>query len=62
MAFNWQNNVHPPENGSSHPEMLCKNGVFKNFSQTVGKYQCRSFFFNKVQAEPATLFQRNSGT
>ena len=33
---------------SSHPEMLCKKGVFRYFAKSSGKYLYRSLFFNKV--------------
>ena len=33
---------------SSHPEVLCKKGVLRNFTKFTGKHQCQSLFFNKV--------------
>ena len=33
---------------SSHPEMFCKKGSFRNFAKFTGKHLCQSFVFNKV--------------
>ena len=33
---------------SSHPEVICKKGVLRNFTKFSGKYVCQSLFFNKV--------------
>ena len=30
---------------SSHPEMLCKKGVFRNFAKFTGKHLGQSLFF-----------------
>ena len=33
---------------SSHSEVFCKRGVFRNFAKFIRKYLCQSLFFNKV--------------
>ena len=33
---------------SSRPEVFCKKGILKKFSEFTGKHQCQSLFFNKV--------------
>ena len=33
---------------SSHPEVVCKKGVLRNFAKFVGKHLCKSLFFDKV--------------
>ena len=33
---------------SSHPEVLCKEGVLKNFTKFTGKHLCQSLFSNKA--------------
>ena len=32
---------------SSHPEVLCKKGILRNFVKLTGKHLCQSLFFNK---------------
>ena len=44
---------------SSHPELFCKKGVFKNFTKFTGKHLCQSLFLNKVAGlRPATLLKK----
>ena len=33
---------------SRHSEVICKNGVLKNFIKFTGNHLCQSLFFNKV--------------
>ena len=35
-------------NRSNHPEVFCKNVVFRNFAKFAGKHLCQRLFFNKV--------------
>ena len=37
-------------NRISHPEVLCKNDVLRNFAKFTGKYLCQSLFFKMLQA------------
>ena len=44
---------------SSRPEVFCKEGVFRNFSNFTGKHLCQSLFFNKVaRLRLATLLKK----
>ena len=36
---------------SSRPEVFCKKGVLRNFTNFTGKDLCQSLFFNKVAVE-----------
>ena len=36
------------KNRSSHPDVLCKKGVLRNFKKFTGKHLCQSLFLNKV--------------
>ena len=42
---------------SSHPGVLCKKSVLRNFAKFTGKHFCQSLYFNKV----AALRLRTSG-
>ena len=33
---------------SSHPEVLCRKGVLRNFAKFIEKHLCQSLFFNKA--------------
>ena len=33
---------------TSHPEVLCKKGILKNFTKFTGKHLCQSLFLNKI--------------
>ena len=33
---------------SSHPEVLCKKSILRNFTKFTGKHQCKSLFFNSM--------------
>ena len=35
---------------NSRPEVFCKKGVFRNFTEFTGKHLCQSLFFNKVSS------------
>ena len=37
--------------GSSHPDVLCKKGVLRNFTKFTGKHLCQSLFLNKVSGK-----------
>ena len=43
---------------SSLPEVLCKNGIPRNFSKLTGKHLCQSLFLIEVGFRPATLFRK----
>ena len=44
---------------SSHPEVLCKKGVLRNFAKFTGKHLCQGLFLNKVaDLRPATLLKK----
>ena len=50
---------HLSSKRSSRQEVLCKNGVLRNFAKFTGKYLWQSFFFNKVPClRPATLLKK----
>ena len=54
----WENIAYR----NSHPDVLCKKGVLRNFAKFTGKYLCQSLFSNKVAGlRPAALLQ-DSGT
>ena len=40
---------------SSRTEVCCKKGVFKDFAKFIGKHQCWSLSFNKVEKQTLTL-------
>ena len=43
----------------SRPELFCKKGVLKSFSNFTGKHVRQSLFFNKVASlMPATLLKK----
>ena len=43
---------------SSRPELFCKKGVLRKFTEFAGKYLCQSLFFNKFAGlKPATLLK-----
>ena len=42
-------------NRSSHPEVFCKKGVLRNFTNFTGKHLCQSLFFNKVAVSHLVL-------
>ena len=47
------------ENRSSHPEVFCKKGIFKNVINFTGKPLCESLFFNKYTGlRPITLTKK----
>ena len=46
------------KNRSSHSEVFCKKGVFRNFAKYTGKHQCQSLFLSKV-AGPRGFDDRN---
>ena len=44
---------------SSRPEVFCKKGVLRNFTNITGKHLCQSLFFNKVSGlRPDTLLKK----
>ena len=44
---------------SSHPEVLCKKDVLKNFAKFKGKHLHQSLFFNKItDLRPAALLKK----
>ena len=47
IFLGWQS---PLKSKSSHPEVFCKKGVFRNFAKLTGKHLCQGLFFNKVAA------------
>ena len=36
---------------SNRPEVFCKKGILRNFTEFTGKYLCQSLFFNKVAGQ-----------
>ena len=43
---------------SSRPEVFCKKGVLRKFTEFAGKHLCQSLFFNKFAGlKPATLLK-----
>ena len=54
--------VKLPKDRSSHPEVLCEEGVFRGFAKFAGDRLCRSHFFNKVASmRPVALSKRRLG-
>ena len=49
---------------SSRPEVICKNGVLRNFIKFTGKHLCQRLFFNEVAGLGAFFKKkkRDSGT
>ena len=46
-------------NRSSHPKVLCKKGVLRNFKKFTGKHLYQSLLFNKVTGlRSATLLKK----
>ena len=42
-----------------HPEVFCKKGVLRNFTELTGKHLHQSLFFNKVAGlRPAALLKK----
>ena len=55
---------HPTCNGnarSSHPEVFCKKGVYRNFTRFTGKPLCQSLFLTQVfSCEFCEIFKNTS--
>ena len=48
---------------SSHQEVFCKKGVYKNLAKFTGKHLCQNLFFNKSDGvRPATLLKKRTLT
>ena len=43
---------------SSRPEVFCKKGVLRNFTEFTGKHLCQSLFFNKVAGLKSANFAK----
>ena len=55
----FQEKILSAEARSSRPEVFCKKGVLRNFTNFKGKHLCQSLFFNKVAGlRPATLLKK----
>ena len=53
----------PTEVQKHSPEVFCKKGVLKNFTNFTGKHLCCSLFFNKAAVlQPASFLKRDSNT
>ena len=44
--------------GSSHPDLLCKKDVLKNFAKFTGKLSWRVTFFNKIAGWRAAVLKK----
>ena len=49
-------------NRSSRPEVLCKEGVLRNFPKFTGKYLCQSLFLIKLQALACEICEISKNT
>ena len=46
---------------STRPEVFCKKGVLKNFTQKfTGKYLCQSLFFNSYRPQTCNLIEKKT--
>ena len=45
-----------PKCRSSQPDVFCKKGVLRNFSEFTGKRLCQSFYFDKVASPGLQLY------
>ena len=46
---------------STRPEVFCKKGVLKNFTEKfTGKYLCQSLFFNSCRPQTCNLIEKET--
>ena len=50
-------NIINKNSRSSRPEVFCKKGILKNFTQFTGKHLCQSLFLIQLQAEACNVIK-----